>query len=248
MTWFKNLFSSKQSILHNPLAWDMHNHLLFGIDDGSKSIELSLEMAKKFVDLGYKKVIATPHIMYPYYPNDPVIIREKMAGLRDAFTVHNIPLEIECAAEYYMDEVLLEKVRTKEELLTFNGRHLLIETSFLNKPVFFSQLMFDIKTQGYLPVYAHPERYIYLQKDYELVEQIAGQGIMFQINLLSLTGYYSPQAKKLAEWLIDHQYYHYLGTDAHQIKHLNLLEEVFNSKSFGKIDFSRVINAQKPSL
>ncbi|MES2618602.1 MAG: CpsB/CapC family capsule biosynthesis tyrosine phosphatase [Bacteroidota bacterium] len=248
MTWLNNLFSSKAETIQNPIEWDMHNHLLFGIDDGSKTIEQSLEMARKFVDLGYKKTISTPHVMFPYYPNDATIVRGKLAELQKALVENDIALETECAAEYYMDEVFLEKIRNKESLLTFNGNHLLIETSFLNQPVFFSQLMFEVKTQGYLPVYAHPERYVYLQKDYELIEKIADDGLLFQINLLSLSGYYSPQAKKLAEWMIEHGYYHFLGTDAHHIKHLNSLDEVFKSKSFNKIDFGKVINARKSIL
>jgi tyrosine-protein phosphatase YwqE len=243
MGFLDQLFSKKIKVV-NPLNWDMHNHILFGIDDGSKTLENSLIMARKFVDLGYTKLIATPHVMANYYDNTPEIIKEKKDLLNSALKTNGIPLQIEFAAEYYIDEYFLERVKNKEALMKFNNEYMLVETSFLNKPIFFTELIFDLRTQGYTPIFAHPERYVYLQNNYEEVEKILETGIKFQINLLSLVGYYSPTAKKLAQWLIQNGHYSFLGTDAHSINHLELVNEVFQSKLFSKIDFSKVINCQ----
>jgi protein-tyrosine phosphatase len=236
------LFQSKKPI-EMPLKWDMHNHILFGIDDGSKTLENSLEMARKFIDLGYKKVIATPHIMSDYYPNKRENIEIVKNQLDLAIKENHLPIEIEFAAEYYMDEVLYDQIISKSDILTFHNNHVLVETSFMNKPVFFSQLLFDLKTAGYMPVLAHPERYIYLQDNYEEAEQIIDAGVKLQINLLSLVSHYSPPAKKFAQWLISKGYYHFLGTDAHSVEHLNLMNEVVRTKAFSSIDFSKVENA-----
>jgi protein-tyrosine phosphatase len=243
MGWLDNLFSKKATGM-NPVRWDMHNHILFGIDDGSKNIENSVEMARRFADLGYKKLYATPHIMGDYYPNNRTNIKEKADALSKALSENNINLEIEFAAEYYMDEVFLEKVNNDEDLLTFHGRHILIETSFMNRPMFFNKLVFDLKTKGYIPVFAHPERYVYLHDNYAELEQLIQQGMKLQVNLLSLIGYYSPQVKKLAQWMVKNGHYSFLGTDAHTVEQLKLMPEVFRSKTFESIDFDKVENCR----
>jgi protein-tyrosine phosphatase len=238
---FDRIFSKSASI-PNPLKWDMHNHILFGIDDGSKDIANSVQMASQFVNLGYSRVIGTPHIMNNYYENNREIISERRDSLEKALLENNIALQLDYAAEYYIDEYFLEKVKNKEKLLSFNNGHVLVETSFMNKPIFFTELMFDLRTQGYIPIFAHPERYVYLHNNYKEVERILETGVKFQINLLSLIGYYSPGVKKLAQWLVQNGHYSFLGTDAHSLNHLILLEEVYKSKDFNKIDFSKVEN------
>lgn len=242
MGFLSGLFSTKKLALQ-PMTWDMHNHILFGIDDGSKSLDYSLKMAERFIRNGYSKIIATPHIMGDYYPNNREIIEAKMQALNLALKERDLPLELGCAAEYYMDEYFLDTVRNNGDILSFNNQHVLIETSFMNRPVFFNQLLFEIRTKGYMPVLAHPERYIYLQENYSEVETLVKSGIKLQINLLSLGGYYSPNAKKLAQWLIKNGYYSFFGTDAHTTEHLDLIQEVYQSKLFGSIDFSKVENA-----
>ena len=136
---FSGLFKSK-AVQEQPMGWDMHSHILFGIDDGSKSLDYSLLMAERFIRNGYSKIIATPHIMSDYYPNNRAIIEDKMQQLNLALKERDLPLELGCAAEYYMDEYFLEKVRSDGDLMTFNGKHVLVETSFMNRPVFFTQL------------------------------------------------------------------------------------------------------------
>jgi tyrosine-protein phosphatase YwqE len=128
--------------------------------------------------------------------------------------------------------------------MVFNGNHILVETSFMNRPVFFKQLFFELRTLGLSPILAHPERYIYFQEKYDEIEEIVQSGVKMQINLLSLTGYYSPGAKKLAQWLIKNGYYDFLGTDAHSTDHLDLIQEVYKTKLFESIDFDKVENTK----
>jgi protein-tyrosine phosphatase len=237
-----DFLKSKKEAIKNPIEWDMHNHILFGIDDGSKSIEYSIEMAKIYLEFGYTALIASPHIMSDYYPNNRASIEAKAIALKAELEKQNLPLKLGFAAEYYMDEFFLEQVRSNKDLLTFYGNHILVETSFMNKPVFFDQLFFELRTKNIQPILAHPERYVYLQENYELVETLLQSGIKLQINLLSLDGYYSPRAKKLAQWLIKNNYYHFLGTDAHSTDHLLRLNQVYQSKTFSEINFERVEN------
>lgn len=238
---FSGWFGKRESV-ENPLKCDMHNHILFGIDDGSKTIDDSLAMAEMYLKLGYKKVIATPHVMSDYYPNNAESIAKPHAALNAALKERGMELETGFAAEYYMDEFFLGLVRDDSELLSFGNRHVLVETSFMNKPVFFEQIFFEMRTKSYQPVLAHPERYVYFHNNYEDLEKLFHSGVKLQINLLSLIGHYSPAVRKLAQWLIKEGYYHFLGTDAHNTKHLELLDEVYRTKSFAEIDFGRVEN------
>lgn len=235
-------FFKKNIPVENPLKWDIHNHLVFGIDDGAKDLETAIAMAEHFVSIGYTKVTATPHIMGDFYKNTKQSITAPIDILKEELFKKNIPLQLEFAAEYYVDEYLFTKLKNKEELLTFMGNKVLIETAFMSAPRQFEQIVFELFASGYVPVYAHPERYIYLQNDYTMVETLLQSGLQFQLNLLSLSGYYSKESKKLVEWLIDKGYYSFFGTDAHSLKQLVALKEVYKSKSFNKINWHQVQN------
>ena len=107
------------------LKSDMHSHLIPGIDDGSQGIYESLELIRKFADLGYKKLITTPHIMNDFYPNSSDNIIPLLEDLRKRIREEEIEMELEAAAEYYLDEFLLEKLDKKEPLLMF-GKNMVL--------------------------------------------------------------------------------------------------------------------------
>lgn len=245
MSFFGSFFS-KHKLQYSPLTWDMHDHLLFGLDDGSESLENSVLMAKKYVELGYSHITCTPHIITDFYPNTKETIQEKALILQGELQKQSIPLTIDFAAEYFLDVSFIKKLKENEPLLTFAGNHVLVETGFLNMPKNLHDTFFEIFSHGYIPVFAHPDRYVYFHSNFELAEQVFQTGAKFQLNLLSFIGYYSAMSKKFVEWLVEKKYYHFLGTDAHSIKHLDLLPKVWNSKAFSKIDFDRVENLKKP--
>ncbi|WP_262920678.1 CpsB/CapC family capsule biosynthesis tyrosine phosphatase [Hymenobacter sp. 5516J-16] len=144
--------------------------------------------------------------------------------LRTAAVQANISgVELECAAEYYMDESLARKLEDNEELLSFGGeqRYVLFETSYINEPFNLQEIMFKLKAAGYRPVMAHPERYTYLYGRFEELVRIREEGVLMQMNLNSLTGYYSAGAKRVAEKLIDAGLVDMVGTDAHNLKHVD---------------------------
>src|SRR5688500_18506007 len=129
---FKKIFGSQAKLTEVDLATvktDMHSHLIPGIDDGSKSMEDTLNMLRKFNELGYQKVITTPHVMSDFYKNTPEIILGGLAHVRSAIKAENLPIEIEAAAEYYLDFKFDELIK-KKELLTFGDNYVLFELSF----------------------------------------------------------------------------------------------------------------------
>ena len=229
------------------LSWlgaDMHSHLIPGIDDGSKTMEESLSLLQRLETLGLKKVITTPHIMSEYYRNTPEIIKLGLEDLQKAAREAGIQLEIQAAAEYYMDEIFLEKVKNEEELLTFGDNYILVETGFINKPQMLLEIIFHLEMAGYKPVYAHPERYQYLLGDKKLLEDLLERKLIFQVNLLSLTGFYSKPVKDFAEMLLERGAVSFLGTDCHNPRYLDMLASLpKNQKIYSKIKQTDWINS-----
>lgn len=209
-----------QQINYSFLKVDMHSHLLPNIDDGSKSMEDSISMIKGLGNLGYEKIITTPHIMGDYYPNTPEIIRSKVTTLNEALIKEGINLKIEAAAEYFLDDFFEELLAKGVELLTFSDNFLLVEFSTFAMPVNAFNLIFELQTKGYKVILAHPERYVYLANQFEQFEQLKSQGCLFQANLLSLAGHYGSEQKKLGIKMLKAGMIDYLGTDLHRQGHL----------------------------
>ncbi|WP_240410403.1 tyrosine-protein phosphatase [Hymenobacter oligotrophus] len=215
----------------------MHSHLLPGLDDGSESVEQSVELLQAMEALGYRKLVMTPHIMGDFYRNTPSGVHAALSQLQQAATAAGCTVELACAAEYYLDESLTRKLAAGEQLLSFGGdkRYLLFETSYINEPFNLQEAVFEMKAAGYQPVLAHPERYTYLYGRFAELERIREGGVLLQLNLNSLVGYYSSGAKRVAEKLIDAGLVDFAGTDAHNLKHTNSLQRVLQSEYVGKL-------------
>jgi protein-tyrosine phosphatase len=230
-----SLFKSKPKKASVPLTIDIHSHLLPGLDDGVKTFDEAFQVIRRFEDLGYQKLITTPHIMNDYYRNTPEGILKKKTELLDFLSLHNSVIQLEAAAEYYLDESLLQLVDRNEKLLTFgSARFLLFETNFLTEPYQLKDFIFKITTQRYKPVLAHPERYEYLNKNLEKLEDLRNRGVLFQLNILSLIGFYSGPIQKMAESLIDKGWVDFIGSDCHNEHYSLLIEKAQRTKYFRK--------------
>ncbi|MDH5379869.1 MAG: capsular biosynthesis protein, partial [Cyclobacteriaceae bacterium] len=136
------LFKKQQPVDLSVLGTDVHSHLLPGIDDGARVFDDSLEMIRALIQLGYKKLITTPHIMQDYYPNTPEIILTKLEELKIVLKENDLNIEVEVAAEYYLDEFLMEKLDNTDQLLTFGKNYILFEMSFYNESPFIKDFIF----------------------------------------------------------------------------------------------------------
>jgi protein-tyrosine phosphatase len=226
MGFLSNLFSKKEPLTPvdlSTLKTDMHSHLIPGIDDGSQSMDETIAMLVKFKELGYKKVITTPHIMSDFYKNTPEIILAGLEEVRKEVKRINLDIIIEAAAEYYYDETLAPILDAKQ-FLTFAGNHVLVEFAFNNTPQGHETLLFDMLTNGYKPVIAHFERYVFLHGSIEQARKWRENGVYIQLNINSLCGHYGPAVKKQAEMLVDAELVDFIATDCHRIDHLNILE------------------------
>ncbi len=220
---------------------DMHSHLIPGIDDGSKSMEETITLIKELHGLGYKKLITTPHIMSDFYKNTPEIIMSGLEKVREAIKAENIPIEINAAAEYYMDDGFVNKLEN-EKLLCLKDNYLLFEISYVNAPENMMELIFRMQVLGYKPIMAHPERYPFWFNNVDFYKGLRDQGVLLQLNTNSLAGYYGPEAKKLAEKFIENEMIDLIGTDLHGMKHINALKKARTDKLFGKLIEFNLLN------
>lgn len=230
------LFKKKKEQLFDfsTIGADMHSHILPGIDDGAKTLSDSLILAQRFKSLGFRKLVATPHIMADYFRNTPATVHKALDALREGLLQNNIDLEVDAAAEYYLDETFENKIQ-KKEVLTFGKNFLLFELSYINAPHNLFEVIKKIQDAGYQPVLAHPERYPYYYNSIESHQQIRETGCFLQLNTISLTGYYGKNSKQTAEELIDNYCVDFLGTDMHHVRHADALKESLSSERLQSI-------------
>ncbi|MBC7848838.1 MAG: hypothetical protein H7Y31_03840 [Chitinophagaceae bacterium] len=228
------------------LGTDMHSHLLPGIDDGSPDSETSLQLMRGMIELGISRFITTPHIYWDLYKNDPGTIGAAHSTLNDALATERIDTPIRAAAEYFMDDHFDRLINSKAPLLTISGNMVLVEFSFVSPPANFKNQLFNLQINGYQPVLAHPERYMYLTGSKNVFDDLKDAGCLFQVNLLSLAGYYGKPPADLANYLIKRQYVELLGTDLHHFRHLDALRfsPQLMSPVNGLLDSGRLLNSK----
>ena len=242
-----NLFGKKEAVMLpaelSVLGADVHSHFIPGIDDGSQSMEQSIELLTAMSELGYRKVVPTPHTMGDGYKNTPDIILGGLEKLRAEVKRMGLNIEVDAAAEYYLDHELEKKV-TERTVLTFGDNLLLFELPFLSEPNALAQVVFHMQTQGYKPVLAHPERYSFWHNDFAKYESLKDRGVLFQLNMIALSGAYGPQAKQIAEKLVDAGAYELIGSDCHSMNHVEAIKHTLTRPYLHKILASgKLLNA-----
>ena len=226
---------------------DMHNHILPGIDDGSPNPEMSLRLLEQLQGLGYHSFCCTPHIISDVHPNTPETISGAATTLKQHLSTGKRQFPFSFAAEYMVNFDFDELVEQKN-LLTIDGKRVLIEMSYAVESPNIRETVFSLITKGYQPVLAHPERYPYYHnpnmRDYE---KLIDGGCEFQINMLSLGGYYGPPQKEIAAKLIKLGWVNWLGTDCHHLRHVDALTDLANNKKALKL-MHEIKNLKNPEM
>jgi protein-tyrosine phosphatase len=211
---------------------DMHSHLLPGVDDGVSSYEQTLDCLQQLVGMGIQKVITTPHVSRDWFPNGSDTLRAGQAELKALVEEHQLPLQIEVAAEYLIDDFFPDLL-TSNDVLTFGAeRYLLFETGWAAAPRYLHTLIFQMQTQGYTPVLAHPERYKYYHEDEAALRQLREIGCLFQLNWLSVTGRYGSKVHKQAKRLLQQQWVDFVGSDLHRPEDLTKATVFFQTAEY----------------
>lgn len=204
---------------------DIHNHLLPGIDDGSKSLEYTNKMIEAMQNLGVKSAIATPHTFPGLWNNTKESIATAFASVTNPF-IQNY------SSEYFADSYLLD-LANDNQLITLPDNHLLVEFSMLSAPVDgIMDVFFDLKLKDFSLILAHPERYSYWEKNISFFENLKAFDLSFQLNVLSLLGYYGEDCKKLAEFLLQNDFYDFIGTDFHSMHQIDFVSKTPFSKKY----------------
>ncbi len=208
-------FTSRQTIENSRLlvnSLDYHSHLLPGVDDGVQTMDETLEILANFEQQGVAELWLTPHVMEDI-PNTTEGLKQRFAQL---LSEYKGAIKLNLAAEYMLDGLFDARLADNDLLpLGEQGNHLLVETSYFSSPMRLHDTLARIKSKGYYPVLAHPERYQYMdEKDYK---KLKAAGIKFQLNWASLAGRYGRPEQKKAEWLVKKNMYDIVGSDTHRL-------------------------------
>ena len=206
---------------------DIHSHILPGIDDGAKTLEDTEFLLEEMKQLGFTKVITTPHTMSTVWENTPETIQNASIKVKSELS---LPFEIQAASEYLLDESVITKAKNKE-LLTVKGNFVLVELSYLNAPIQLYDFLYQLQLSGYHVVLAHPERYSYFHSSKKEFKKLKKVGCLFQLNLLSTVGYYGKEVAETANYLLKENLYDFTGSDIHHKNHIAAFQSklVFNN-------------------
>lgn len=225
------------------MAVDIHSHLIPNIDDGVKTVADSVAILRRFHEMGFKKIITSPHVVSDGYNNTTETILAGRDKVREAIKENNIPIEFDAVAEYYLDDSINERIE-KKDLLTLGNNFVLVELSYLTKTNNIYDLIYKLQIAGYRVILAHPERYpYYYEKDFKQYNALKDRSVYFQINMMSLVGKYGKGARAIAERMIDEKLVDFIGTDLHNETSLDVINSCLKEKYLEKIlHYDRLLN------
>ena len=220
------------------LFWhtDIHSHVCPGIDDGSPSPQTSVRLVSQMADLGFTRMIVTPHVTDETFPNTPAIISRSYMALREACAKAGLTMRFGCSAEYRIDELLMDMLE-KGIVTPLPGNCLLVENAWYQEPFGLDEFLYNLQNEyGYTPIMAHPERFPYYHNHLDRLQELHASGAYLQVNLLSLAGHYGRTIKQTAEWLLAHDLVSFVGSDLHRERHLESIRNYLRSKDYRKLE------------
>ncbi|MFM9825237.1 tyrosine-protein phosphatase [Flavobacterium sp.] len=232
ISFFKSKPTLKDLIPDNYV--DIHSHLLPGIDDGSTSFAETLLLTQGMLEIGITQFITTPHIIEHVWDNTKDTIQTLETKTADELNKNNISVPFKAAAEYLMDDQFIRLFKSGQ-LLTLKDNYVLVEISYTNPPIQLYNIIFDLRIAGFIPVLAHPERYVFYHYNFEEYKKLKKAGCLFQLNLLSLVGYYGIGITKIAEKLLEKGLYDFVGSDIHNYNHIEAFSEKVKVKELATL-------------
>lgn len=216
------------------LGTDMHNHLVPCVDDGSRSAKESIECIRTMQQLGYKRMYITPHFQFPRFPNDEDDIRQRYESLKKTLIENGVTMELAgVAGEYRIDDSFAHRMETSR-FLKIDDKYVLVELSLHQQRMGVEEVIFDLHVKGYEVILAHPERYPYFNVHSPMMEHLKEQGVLFQLNVLSLGGFYGEGAQRRAFDLLNAGWVEFLGTDMHNTMYAHALCDLSHNRKVRK--------------
>ena len=236
-----NLFKSKPTLKELiPQGFvDIHSHILPGIDDGAKNIKESLALISEMKKLGFSKIIGTPHTYTGLYDNTNDSIQNAFNNLKDNLDEE---IKLDYASEYMLGNEIFYSAKNKK-LLCLKRNYILVEMSYLSPPTNLYEIIYELKVNGYSPILAHPERYLFYKNNFREFKSLKEKGLMFQANLLSSTGYYGSKVIIFSDQLLKNNIIDFVASDIHNIRHIEGFENKIKIKNIQK--FNEAIERNK---
>lgn len=219
---------------------DIHNHLIYGVDDGSRSIEDSIKVLDDLSKCGITDVILTPHyIPETKYVNSKIDNIKRMERLKKELKSNNININLYIGNEIYIDKNLIDYFKSNEMSTLNNTEYALIELPMSGNYPDYQDILSYLIEIGFKVVLAHPERYTSIQKNFDLLYELQDIGVLFQCNIDSILGYYGKEAKKVIKRMLKEKLISFIGTDIHNSKD----DYSFIDKSISK--FKKYLNSDE---
>ena len=210
---------------------EMHCHLIPGVDDGQATPEGGATLVEKEVKWGIKRIFFTPHITQDTFENSQQAIASAFHLLKTEVDARGIDVWLDYSAEHRLDP-MFKSLIDSGNIKPFPNNYLLVENPFIQEAWNFDSTLFELIMKGYNPILAHPERYQYYHNHPDRYKQIHAAGTKFQINLLSLSGFYGKDIKRVAEMLIELNLVDFVGTDMHNERHCESIERYLASGDY----------------
>lgn len=191
---------------------DFHSHILPNVDDGSTSMEETMQLLKEAQDAGFTKIISTSHYVEDYYESNEQEREELLKMAKN----HYQDIELCLGNEIYITSQIIELIKDKRASTINNSKYVLFELPMNNKAMGAKETVYKLIENGYVPIIAHPERYSYVQDNPEYVEELADMGALFQSNYGSVIGMYGKKAQKTVKKLLEQDLIQFLGSDVHR--------------------------------
>ncbi|MBQ3475388.1 MAG: hypothetical protein IJH20_04395 [Bacilli bacterium] len=198
---------------------DIHNHMIYGVDDGSKSIEESIDILRDLYNNGVSDVILTPHfIPETKYVSPKLNNIVKFKKIKEELKSNNININLYLGNEIYIDKNIYNYIKTNQMCSLNNTEYILVELPMSGEYEDYQDIFYNLIDIGFTVILAHPERYRSVQGDFNKIYELKDQGILFQCNIGSLVGEYGNEAKKVIKRLLKEHLVSFIGTDIHKKK------------------------------
>lgn len=226
--------------------YDIHNHLIFDVDDGSSSIDESIDMINQMIESGFKGAITTSHFDRGRFVVDASVVISKISKMKEELRLRGIDFKLFPGNEIQIDDMTIGDLKEGRAMSLNNSRYVLSELPMNTMPHYAKGIFYEMRLNRYVPIIAHPERYLYIQRDLNILAEYIKLGCLVQINLDSLTSRDSDVAKEM----LMANMVHFVATDAHTKDWRNGLvkDELGNLKEIvGEEKFSEltILNPQK---
>lgn len=223
---------------------DIHSHVIPSIDDGCDNMDEALEIIKSGLDCGITKIFATPHFIQGEFDNYKSDIFLQVNEINNLLRSSNLNISVVCGSEIMICPDIVDLLKSGKLCSLNNSRYVLIEFPMDFRVPNVSKIITDILVAGFVPIIAHPERYLYIQRNIEEAIKYVESGALLQLNINSIIGDYGEDVKLTAIKLLKHNLIHLWGSDTHSFRHvygnklkqsLNELEKIVGSDKFKQI-------------